>query len=108
NQANDGREPGPRIPMREIRMEQEVGRWRDRETSRAQIGLARRAGDRDRSEEHTSALQSRENLVCRHLLEKKKVLTLLSVSPTLSLLFRLIAPAATQISPLSLHDALPI
>src|SRR5690606_40500867 len=26
-----------------------------------------------RSEEHTSALQSRENLVCRLLLEKKKV-----------------------------------
>src|SRR5690606_40813840 len=30
-----------------------------------------RAGDR-RSEEHTSELQSRENLVCRLLLEKKK------------------------------------
>src|SRR5690606_40024889 len=29
------------------------------------------AGD-DRSEEHTSELQSRENLVCRLLLEKKK------------------------------------
>src|SRR5690606_41772352 len=34
----------------------------------------RRAGDRyrGRSEEHTSELQSRENLVCRLLLEKKK------------------------------------
>src|SRR5690606_41900932 len=30
------------------------------------------AGDRRRSEEHTSELQSRENLVCRRLLEKKK------------------------------------
>src|SRR5207302_8927211 len=29
-------------------------------------------GDRQRSEEHTSELQSRENLVCRLLLEKKK------------------------------------
>src|SRR5436309_9020853 len=29
-----------------------------------------------RSEEHTSELQSRENLVCRLLLEKKKVLVL--------------------------------
>src|SRR5690606_39835824 len=29
-------------------------------------------GDRVRSEEHTSELQSRENLVCRLLLEKKK------------------------------------
>src|SRR5690606_41970271 len=28
--------------------------------------------DLDRSEEHTSELQSRENLVCRLLLEKKK------------------------------------
>src|SRR5690606_40019277 len=29
-------------------------------------------GERQRSEEHTSELQSRENLVCRLLLEKKK------------------------------------
>src|SRR5207302_10027099 len=46
------------------------GRRRDREP-------ARRAGCRGaprvlRSEEHTSELQSRENLVCRLLLEKKK------------------------------------
>src|SRR3712207_6860013 len=35
--------------------------------------LARRAeGLRDRSEEHTSELQSRQYLVCRLLLEKKK------------------------------------
>src|SRR5690606_41408431 len=33
----------------------------------AQLGL-----DVERSEEHTSELQSRENLVCRLLLEKKK------------------------------------
>src|SRR5690606_41794619 len=33
------------------------------------------AGDAERSEEHTSELQSRENLVCRLLLEKKKELT---------------------------------
>src|SRR5436309_10708091 len=31
-----------------------------------------RYNDRERSEEHTSELQSRENLVCRLLLEKKK------------------------------------
>src|SRR5690606_34174444 len=30
------------------------------------------AGETERSEEHTSELQSRENLVCRLLLEKKK------------------------------------
>src|SRR5690606_42082358 len=36
-------------------------------------GLALAAGDSTpRSEEHTSELQSRENLVCRLLLEKKK------------------------------------
>src|SRR5436309_6084267 len=34
--------------------------------------LARRATVASRSEEHTSELQSRENLVCRLLLEKKK------------------------------------
>src|SRR3712207_8164186 len=32
----------------------------------------RRTGDRERSEEHTSELQSRQYLVCRLLLEKKK------------------------------------
>src|SRR5207302_11225783 len=33
---------------------------------------SRRRPSRSRSEEHTSELQSRENLVCRLLLEKKK------------------------------------
>src|SRR5690606_41874809 len=33
------------------------------------------AGNVGRSEEHTSELQSRENLVCRLLLEKKKKIT---------------------------------
>src|SRR6266403_2610440 len=33
---------------------------------------ARRSGGRGRSEEHTSELQSRRDLVCRLLLEKKK------------------------------------
>src|SRR5699024_12098455 len=35
----------------------------------------REGGHRDRSEEHTSELQSRFDLVCRLLLEKKKKLT---------------------------------
>src|SRR5436309_5980672 len=39
--------------------------------ARGDAGLARAALAR-RSEEHTSELQSRENLVCRLLLEKKK------------------------------------
>src|SRR5258707_11898158 len=36
------------------------------------IELLRRHGSRKRSEEHTSELQSRQYLVCRLLLEKKK------------------------------------
>src|SRR3712207_8753411 len=37
-----------------------------------QLRLSRPAEQRRRSEEHTSKLQSRQYLVCRHLLEKKK------------------------------------
>src|SRR2546426_5855415 len=37
---------------------------------------ARRAGQMPRSEEHTSELQSPCNLVCRLLLEKKKIINL--------------------------------
>src|SRR5436309_7849500 len=33
-----------------------------------------------RSEEHTSELQSRENLVCRLLLEKKKIVSIIDLS----------------------------
>src|SRR5260370_23731170 len=36
------------------------------------IGAAALCGDAERSEEHTSELQSHLNLVCRLLLEKKK------------------------------------
>src|SRR3712207_9004526 len=39
--------------------------------------LAQPFGLADRSEEHTSELQSRQYLVCRLLLEKKKILTYL-------------------------------
>src|SRR5687768_18192334 len=41
-------------------------------TSAKEIFLALVAGETDRSEEHTSELQSRLHLVCRLLLEKKK------------------------------------
>src|SRR5690606_42162375 len=40
-------------------------------TSTRRIATANRSQSRRRSEEHTSELQSRENLVCRLLLEKK-------------------------------------
>src|SRR5690606_40523867 len=36
------------------------------------LASSARLEERERSEEHTSELQSRENLVCRLLLEKKK------------------------------------
>src|SRR5215475_13330132 len=83
-----------------------------------------------RSEEHTSELQSRENLVCRLLLEKKKLQIsapryttmpgeyapfvyfawtmtwLVRYRDVYSFLFKI--AAATEIYTLSLHDALPI
>src|SRR5690606_41133638 len=37
------------------------------------VGIYLRNGIEGRSEEHTSELQSRENLVCRLLLEKKNI-----------------------------------
>src|SRR3712207_8781406 len=40
--------------------------------ARRRLGLRPQHGWRDRSEEHTSELQSRQYLVCRLLLEKKK------------------------------------
>src|SRR5206468_11261131 len=45
---------------------------RRRERRRRHRGGARRGGRAPRSEEHTSELQSRSDLVCRLLLEKKK------------------------------------
>src|SRR3712207_8268804 len=41
----------------------------------AQLSILTRRDVRDRSEEHTSELQSRQYLVCRLLLEKKKIQT---------------------------------
>src|SRR5436305_2120718 len=83
---------------------------------------------KNRSEEHTSELQSRPHLVCRLLLEKKKkqrtakpVKTTAYVSLLLSLTVCIPRPfpssyifflsnttSTTDIYPLSLHDALPI
>src|SRR2546430_8266229 len=44
----------------------------DREAELGQAGAQLRRGVAERSEEHTSELQSQSNLVCRLLLEKKK------------------------------------
>src|SRR5690606_42078277 len=43
--------------------------------ARIEVFLLRELNEEQRSEEHTSELQSRENLVCRLLLEKKKNIT---------------------------------
>src|SRR3712207_1521618 len=71
-----------------------------------------------RSEEHTSELQSRQYLVCRLLLEKKKKVNTLLLAiilqyvlfhvPDVSLFFFFNDTATTEIYTLSLHDALPI
>src|SRR2546430_3994989 len=47
-------------------------------TTHFQLDAGRRRGDR--SEEHTSELQSQSNLVCRLLLEKKKARPLITSS----------------------------
>src|SRR6266498_3602235 len=57
-------------------------------------------GFRVRSEEHTSELQSRPQLVCRLLLEKKNKIE--------QIIFFFNDTATTEIYTLSLHDALPI
>src|SRR5215204_5607104 len=78
-----------------------------------------------RSEEHTSELQSHSDLVCRLLLEKKKMRSRAMAAPvtprwgrprcrvvsrrlTPSSLFFFNDTATTEIYTLSLHDALPI
>src|SRR2546430_11108776 len=45
------------------------------------IDLPRGGKDADRSEEHTSELQSQSNLVCRLLLVKKKIYSVLLLPP---------------------------
>src|SRR2546421_9018368 len=45
---------------------------RSRRAARLRVTIAPRASAATRSEEHTSELQSRSDLVCRLLLEKKK------------------------------------
>src|SRR2546430_3146430 len=42
-----------------------------RDLGRKNLGCLRKTGRRQRSEEHTSELQSQSNLVCRLLLDKK-------------------------------------
>src|SRR3712207_7043017 len=60
--------------------ERGFGRDRQNAPSTWPSETARGRNRRSRSEEHTSELQSRQYLVCRLLLEKKKTTT--SISPT--------------------------
>src|SRR5690606_40780419 len=57
---------------RPARLARAARRTPRRTPPRPETGRRRRPRARGRSEEHTSELQSRENLVCRLLLEKKK------------------------------------
>src|SRR5690606_41797614 len=54
--------------------DQLAGNWLSKHRQKGVVGELRTLFtlQTDRSEEHTSELQSRENLVCRLLLEKKK------------------------------------
>src|SRR2546426_6565518 len=70
--ASGSTEPAPRLPARTQRRQDEIPnidvRYRDN-----LIRCVGAAGSAGRSEEHTSELQSPCNLVCRLLLEKKKL-----------------------------------
>src|SRR5690349_22938575 len=69
--AEERREAGPlRKDSREGALPVE-GEQRFAHDERASEGAERQRFVRDRSEEHTSELQSRRDLVCRLLLEKK-------------------------------------
>src|SRR5690349_23376665 len=61
------------VPLEEI-MKKYVGRFKDKKPDWAAFADAKIEGYKraQRSEEHTSELQSRRDLVCRLLLEKKK------------------------------------
>src|SRR5882762_6541514 len=69
--AVPGPPPGHRASLRS-RSADHPPRAGERSRGGARRSNAERAGAPDRSEEHTSELQSHLNLVCRLLLEKKK------------------------------------
>src|SRR3712207_7046184 len=62
-------------PVREGSADRQCRRTRRAQVGRGDAAPRSRARGRDvRSEEHTSELQSRQYLVCRLLLEKKKII----------------------------------
>src|SRR5258708_23182386 len=71
---------------------------RNRRIFRAIVGITERGGPVDpltlvdeRSEEHTSELQSPDHLVCRLLLEKKKQYTLIKITRLLYLVLLVVS-----------------
>src|SRR5436309_10415297 len=68
--SHDNREPGQR--RERLRNLRERGVLELDGNGRLGLSASKGGTDDQRSEEHTSELQSRENLVCRLLLEKKK------------------------------------
>src|SRR3712207_7932710 len=69
-------------PQRRADDADEPARCRDADQPALDHERLRRAPHRERSEEHTSELQSRQYLVCRLLLEKKKSSTIFFFPPS--------------------------
>src|SRR3712207_8920492 len=67
-----GHDPGQLLPTRQLVPAQQSSGAHRHFRPRPRGGLVPRARFGGRSEEHTSELQSRQYLVCRLLLEKKK------------------------------------
>src|SRR2546430_9573401 len=70
-------------------------RGADRDGSRDRrdlVGPGESLGPRRRSEEHTSELQSQSNLVCRLLLEKKKIEQMLYRKSSLPIVSHMVIP----------------
>ena len=61
-----------RISPQKLNLLAQSIRGKSADAALAELAFSRRRIAAERSEEHTSELQSRRNLVCRLLLEKKK------------------------------------
>src|SRR2546421_6315421 len=96
-----GPEPRGALPGRGLRLGGALGQRVRRLAARPDLGLKARRADRPagRSEEHTSELQSRSDIVCRLLLEKKKEKNAHNLNtPRACCTFRPPPPAATASS----------
>src|SRR5271165_4594455 len=86
-------------------------RWHRCRAHAGRAGWRRAEPLRQRSEEHTSELQSRENLVCRLLLEKKKkkiiltacIIVEIQISSCITIAMSMTTPASGGVASLVLH-----